>query len=83
MFGASLVHGVKKARGLGGGGAQHPLPICKHNVFITGSERVHMGSVFAGRMMLEATLLSLKICQYNILRDNKMEFNMTSSHNIL
>ena len=42
-----------------------------------------MGSVFAGRMMLEATLLSLKICQYNILRDNKMEFNMTSSHNIL
>ena len=27
---------------------------------MTGSERVHMASVFAGRMMLEATLLSLK-----------------------
>ena len=47
----------------GGGGvgeAQPPPPICKHNVFVTGSGRVHMGSVFAGRMMLEATLLSLK-----------------------
>ena len=71
MFGASLVHGVMflkaslhglkmKAGGGGVGEAQPPPPICKHNVFVTGSGRVHMGSVFAGRMMLEATLLSLK-----------------------
>ena len=36
-----------------------------------------MGSVFAGRMMLEATLLSSKKCEYSILRYNKIEFNMT------
>ena len=27
---------------------------------MTGSERVHMGSVFVSRMILEATLLSLE-----------------------
>ena len=70
MLGASLVHGAmflkaslhglkSKTGGLGGGGGAAP-PICKHKVFMTGSERVHMGSVFAGRMMLEATLHSLK-----------------------
>ena len=47
----------KKAGGMGG--AQPPA-ICKHNVFITGSERVHIGSVIAGRMILEAFLHRLK-----------------------
>ena len=51
----------KKAGGLGGGGGgRSPPPICKHNIFITGSERVHMASVFAGRMILEVFLHSLK-----------------------
>ena len=60
----------KKAGRLGGA---QPPPICKHSVFMTGSERVHMGSVFAGRMMLEATLLSLKtvnVIYYDILKYN-------------
>ena len=35
----------EKAGGLRGA---QPPPICKHNVFMIGSERVHMGSVFAG-----------------------------------
>ena len=58
----------KTAGGLGGAG---PPPICKHSVFMTGSERVHMGSVFAGRMTLEATLLGLKnvnIIYYDIIK---------------
>ena len=38
----------------GGGGAQTPPPVA--NTFITGSERVRMGSVFAGAKILEATL---------------------------
>ena len=42
----------KQKRG-GFGGAQPP-PFA--NTFITGSERVHMGSVFAGAKILEATL---------------------------
>ena len=82
MFGASLLHGVmflktslhslkRKQRGLGGGGlgGAHDgrPPICKHSVFMTGSERVHMGSVFAGRMMLEATLLSSIKFEYSTL----------------
>ena len=76
MFGASLLHGVmflkaslhslKRKPGVGGGGGWAP-PICKHNVFMTGSERVHMGSVFAGRMMLEATLLSSIQFEYSTL----------------
>ena len=52
--------------GLGGGGGRSP-PICKHSVVMTGSERVHMGSVFAGRMMLEATLLSSIKFEYSTL----------------
>ena len=65
MFDASLVHGamflkaslrgLKRQRGVGGGAAP---PICKHNVVMTGSERVHMGSVFAGKMIPEAMLHS-------------------------
>ena len=50
MFDASLVHGAmflkaslhglkRKPGGLGGGAAP---PICKHNVFMTGSEKAHM-----------------------------------------
>ena len=59
MFLKASLHGLKrKPGGLGGGGGAAP-PICKHNVFMTGSEKAHMGSVFAGRMILEATLLSL------------------------
>ena len=54
---ASL-HGAKKKRG--GWVGRSPPPICKHKVFITGSEPVHMGSVLAGRMMLEVVLHSLK-----------------------
>ena len=55
MFLTTSLHGLKRKRGVGGG-----PPICKHNVFMTGSERVHMGSVFAGRLIVEATLPSLK-----------------------
>ena len=51
---ASL-HGVKRKR-LGG----RSPPICKHKVFIAGSEPVHMGSVFAGKRILEVFLHSLK-----------------------
>ena len=75
MFGASLLHGVmflkaslhslKRERGVGGEG--WAPPICKHNVFMTGSERVHTGSVFAGRMMLEASLLSSIKFEYSTL----------------
>ena len=63
VFGASLLHGVMllktslhslKRKRRGGGG-------------MTGSERVHMGSVFAGRMMLEATLLSSIKFEYSTL----------------
>ena len=53
MFLTTGLHGLKRK------GAQPP-PICKHNVFMTGSERVHMGSVFAGKMIPEAILQSLK-----------------------
>ena len=78
VFGASLLHGVmflktslhslKRKQGGGGevGGGRSP-PICKHSVVMTGSERVHMGSVFAGRMMLEATLLSSIKFEYSTL----------------
>ena len=54
MFLKESLHGVKKS-----GGAAPP-PICTHDVFITGSERGHMGSVFAGRMILDMALYSLK-----------------------
>ena len=56
MFLKASLHGLKRKPG--GLGGRSP-PICKHNVFMTGSEKAHMGSVFAGRMILEATLLSL------------------------
>ena len=61
MFLKESLHGVqKKAGGVGGG--RSPPPICTHDVFITGSERGHMGSVFAGRMILAVALYSLKKC---------------------
>ena len=81
VFGASFVHGVmllkaslhgfkRKRGGCGGGvegGAAPPhLQTQRLYDFMTGSERVHMGSVFAGRMMLEATL-SFKNCEDNML----------------
>ena len=44
----------------GGGGGAAPPPICTHDVFITGSERGHMGSVFDGRMILDVALYTLK-----------------------
>ena len=56
MFLTTRLHGLKKKPGVGEGGA---APICKHNVFMTGSEGAHTGSVFACRMTLEATLLNL------------------------
>ena len=87
MFGATLVHGVMSLKaslhglkrkwggwGVGGGVGGG---ICQHNIFMTGSDRVHMGSTFAGRMMLEATLLSSKKCEYSILWYNKIQFNIT------
>ena len=40
-------------------GRSTPPPICTHDVFITGSERGHMGSVFPGRMILDVALHSL------------------------
>ena len=67
MFDASLAHGamflkaslhsLKRKPGVGGGGGWAP-PICKHNVVMTGSERVHVGSVFAGKMIPESMLHS-------------------------
>ena len=66
MFDASLVHGAMFLKAsLHGlkrkpGGFGSPPPICKHNVFMTGSERVHMGSFFAGKTTPEAILHSLK-----------------------
>ena len=60
MFLKESRHGVKRKRG-GWGGAQPPR-ICTHDVIITGSERGHMGSVFADRMMLAVALYSLKKC---------------------
>ena len=65
MFLNASLHSLKRKRGVGGGGGWPP--ICNHNVFMTGSARVHMGSVFAGRMMLEATLLSSIKFEYSIL----------------
>ena len=64
MFLKASLHSLKRKPGVGGGWAP---PICKHSVFMTGSERVHMGSVFAGRMMLEATLLSSIKFEYSKL----------------
>ena len=57
MFLKTRMHGVKRKLGVGGGAAP---PICKHNLFVMGSERVHMGSDFAGRMILDVALHSLK-----------------------
>ena len=57
MFLTTSVHGLKRKRGAWGA---YPPPICKHNVFMTGSEMVHMGSVFAGKMIPEAILHSIK-----------------------
>ena len=46
MFLKESLHGVKRKPGGDGGGATAPPPpICTHDVFITGSERGHMGSV--------------------------------------
>ena len=59
MFLKASLRGLKDSGGVGGGGGAAP-PICKHNVVMTGSERVHMGSVFAGNMIPEAMLHSLK-----------------------
>ena len=39
-----------------------PPPFNTHDVFITRSESGHMGSVFAGRMILDVALYSLKKC---------------------
>ena len=64
MFLKASLHSLKRKRGVGGMGAPR---VCKHNVFMTGAERVHMGSVFAGRMMLEATLLSSIKFEYSTL----------------
>ena len=43
MFLKASLHGLKGQRGGWGGGAAPP--ICKHNVVMTASERVHMGSI--------------------------------------
>ena len=56
IFLKASLHGVKKSGGLGGGAQPHPFA----NTFITGSERVHMGSVFAGAKILEVSLHSVK-----------------------
>ena len=61
MFLKASLHGSKRKRG--GWGRAQP-PICKLNVLLTGSERVHM---VASRMMLEATLLRLEKWQYNTI----------------
>ena len=60
MFLKESLHGVtRKLGGWGGGAARSPPPpICTHDVFVTGSERGHMGSVFAGRMILDEALYS-------------------------
>ena len=48
MFLKESLHGVKKNGGVWGGRSPPP-PNCTHAVFITGSEKGHMGSVFAGK----------------------------------
>ena len=55
MFLKASLHGLKRQRG---GWVGRSPPICKHNVVMTGSERVHMGSVFAGKMIPEAMVHS-------------------------
>ena len=60
VFLKASLHGVK--RKLGGWGGAQPPRICTHDVFITGSERGHMGSAFADRMILAVALYSLKKC---------------------
>ena len=52
MFLKASLHGLKRQRGGWGGG------VCKHNVVMTGSERVHVSSVFAGKKIPEAMLHS-------------------------
>ena len=42
MFLKASLHGLKRQRGGWGGAAP---PICKHKAVMTGSERVHMGSI--------------------------------------
>ena len=49
MFLKESLHGVKRKAGVGGGAAP---PICTHDV----SERGHMGSVVADRMILAVAL---------------------------
>ena len=52
-------------------------PFCKRDVFLTGSERVHVGSVFAGRMILEASLLSIQkfyIIWYHFISNHVMSY---------
>ena len=67
MFLKASLHGTARLKeraggvwGGGWGGGRSPPPICKHNVFMTGSERVDMGSVFAGKMIPKAILHILK-----------------------
>ena len=48
------LHGVKKAGGWGGGRGANPPHFA--NTFITGSEGVDMGFVFAARMIAAAIL---------------------------
>ena len=59
MFLKQSLRGLKRMRG--GWGGRSP-PICTHDVFITGSERGPMGSVFADRMTIAMALYSLKKC---------------------
>ena len=57
MFLKASLHGLKKRGGVGA--APPPPPICKTP--LSRVPKVHMGSVFAGKVILEATLRSLKI----------------------
>ena len=76
MFGASLLHGVmflkaslrslKRKRGVGGGGIGAPH-LQTQRLYDGFWEGPYMGSVFAGRMMLEATLLSSIKHEYSTL----------------
>ena len=67
VFGASLVHGVMFLKAsLHGLKRKRGAPICKHNVFMTGSERLHMGSV-CWQDDARSDLAQPKTCEYSIL----------------
>ena len=68
MFLKASLHSLKRKRGVGGGGGGIGAPHLQTQRLYDGFwEGPYMGSVFAGRMMLEATLLSSIKHEYSTL----------------